>query len=138
MTALTALTALVAVSGLHLGFQAVVTVVTYPALASTAAESWDVVHAAHSRRISYVVGPLYVVVAAACVWVVVAGPHTAGAFVALAGHAVAAGTTALSAAPSHGRLGRDGPSGRELHRLLTADRVRFAATVVAFAGALAA
>lgn len=130
-------TALLAVSGLHLGFQAVVTVVLYPMLASTRPDDWEAVHAAHSRRITYVVAPLYLVVAAACVWVLVAGPLTVWTLLALAGHAVAAGTTALFAAPSHGRLGRDGHSTRELRRLLTADRLRLAATVVAFAAALA-
>ncbi|MCL8251448.1 hypothetical protein AERO_08630 [Aeromicrobium fastidiosum] len=135
MSGLTATEALLATSGLHLGFQAVVTVVVYPALASTPADRWHEVHAAHSRRISYVVGPLYVVVAAACVWVLVAGPHTAWAFAALAGHAVAAGTTAAVAAPAHGRLGRDGPSDREVGRLLVADRVRLAATAAAFVAA---
>ena len=69
-------TALVAVGGLHLGFQAVVTIVVYPALAATRPADWDAAHDAHSRRISYVVAPLYLVVAAACLWVLVAGPHT--------------------------------------------------------------
>ncbi|MET0928097.1 MAG: hypothetical protein ABWX74_01190 [Aeromicrobium sp.] len=131
-------TALLAASGLHLGFQAVVTIVLYPMLAATRAEEWADVHAAHSRRITYVVAPLYLAVAAACLWVLVAGPLTAWTLLALAGHALAAGTTALFAAPSHGRLGRDGRSAHELQRLLTADRVRLAGTVLALAAALAA
>jgi hypothetical protein len=131
-------TALVAAGGLHLGFQAVVTIVVYPALVATRPADWDAVHAAHSRRISYVVGPLYVVVAAACLWVLVAGPLTVWTLLALAGHAVAAGATAAFAAPSHGRLGRVGPSVPELHRLLTADRVRLAGTVLAFGASLVA
>jgi hypothetical protein len=59
--------------------------------------------------------------------------------VAVAGHAVAAGVTAAFAAPAHGRLGRAGPAGpdrAEVARLLQADRVRLAATVVALAAAL--
>ena len=131
-------TALVAASGLHLGFQAVVTIVVYPALVATRPADWDAVHDAHSRRISYVVAPLYLVVAAACLWVLVVGPLTAWTLLAMAGHVVAAGTTAAFAAPSHGRLGRDGPSAAELHRLLTADRVRLAGTVLAFGAALLA
>ncbi|MET0820790.1 MAG: hypothetical protein ABWY58_07480 [Aeromicrobium sp.] len=132
-------TGLLVASGLHLGFQAVVTVVVYPALATTPGADWDVVHAAHSRRISVVVGPLYLVVAAACLWVLVAGPHSAAAIVAVAGHAVAGGTTAAFAAPSHGRLGGAGAAGpdrTEIVRLLRADRVRLLATVVALVAAL--
>lgn len=135
---MTTLTALVAAGGLHLGFQAVVTVVVYPALASTHPDDWDTAHAAHSRRISWLVAPLYVAVAGVCLWVLVDGPLTAWTLTAVAGHAVAAGTTAVMAAPSHGRLGRHGPSDAELQLLLTADRVRLAASVVAFAAALAA
>jgi hypothetical protein len=130
--------ALVAAGGLHLGFQAVVTVVVYPMLASTGTDEWDDVHAAHSRRISHVVGPLYVAVAAACLWVIVDGPLTPWTLLSMAGHVIAAGTTAGIAAPSHGRLGRDGPSARELRHLLTADRVRLAGTVLAFGAALVA
>jgi tetrahydromethanopterin S-methyltransferase subunit E len=132
-------TALLVASGLHLGFQAVVTVVVYPALAATRAADWDAVHAAHSRRISVVVGPLYLAVAAACLWVLAAGPHSAPAIVAVSGHAVAACVTAVFAAPSHGRLGRAGAAGperSEIVRLQWADRVRLLATVVALAAAL--
>jgi hypothetical protein len=57
---------------------------------------------------------------------------------AVTGHALAAGTTATVAAPAHGRLGRDGTSSSDLRRLLTADRVRLAGTVVAFGAALVA
>lgn len=128
--------ALVAVGGLHLGFQAVVTVVVYPALAATPARDWDAVHAAHSRRISYVVAPLYLVVAAVCVWNLVAGDLGVWTLLALAGHALAAATTAAVAAPAHGRLGRDGPSPAELTRLLRADRARLAGTALAFVAAL--
>lgn len=129
-------TALIAAGGLHLGFQAVVTVVVYPALAATRPADWTDVHAAHSRHISLVVGPLYVAVAAACLWVLVAGPHTVWPLVSVVGHAVAAGATAVSAAPTHGRLGRTGPDQREIARLLRADRIRLAGTVLAFVAAL--
>lgn len=131
-------TALVAAGGLHLGFQAVVTLVVYPALVATHADDWAEVHAAHSRRISLVVGPFYLAVAAACLWALVAGPRTPWTFVACAGHALAAVATAVSAAPTHGRLGRSGPEPAELDRLLRADRVRLVGTVVALAAALAA
>jgi hypothetical protein len=77
-------TALVAAGGLHLGFQAVVTIVVYPSLAATRPGDWDVVHAAHSRRITSVVAPLYAVVAAACLWVLVDGPLTTWTLLAMA------------------------------------------------------
>lgn len=131
-------TALLVAGGLHLGFQAVVTVVVYPALADTRAADWVEVHAAHSRRISLVVGPLYLAVATACVWVLVAGPHSAGALVSVGCHAVAASLTATVAAPTHGRLGRagaDGPDRAELAKLLRADRCRLVATAAALAAA---
>lgn len=130
--------ALIAVGGLHLGFQAVVTVVVYPALAATPAGAWAAAHDAHSRRIVLLVAPLYLVVAATCTWVLVAGPLTPWTLLSLAGHAVAATTTAVFAAPSHGRLGRGGRSDDELARLLAADRVRLAGAVVAFVAALPA
>lgn len=129
-------TALLAVGGLHLGFQAVVTVVVYPALAATRPDDWERVHAAHSRRIVVLVAPPYLAVAAACLWVLVAGPHAGWALVSVAGHAVAAGATAVSAAPTHGRLGRAGPTPAEIARLLRTDRLRLLATVVAFGAAL--
>ena len=131
-------TALVAAGGLHLGFQAVVTVVVYPALASARIDDWETVHAAHSRRIVLLVAPLYLIVAAACLWTLAVGPRDGWTLVALTGHAVAAGVTAIFAAPSHGRLGLDGRTDRELAHLLTADRWRLAATVVALGAALAA
>ncbi len=129
-------TALVAVSGLHLGFQAVVTIVVYPALASTRPQDWDVVHADHSRRIVRLVAPLYLTVAAVCLWVLATASLDARIVLALAGHAVAAAVTAAVAAPTHGRLGRQGPTSGALRRLLVADRARLAATVVAFAASL--
>jgi len=129
-------TALIAASGLHLGFQAVVTVVVYPALAATRPADWDAAHADHSRRITVLVVPLYAAVAGACLWILVAGPLTTWTLLAVAGHAAAAATTAVGAAPSHGRLGRDGRSEHELSRLLRSDRVRLAATVLAFAASL--
>lgn len=62
--------ALIAVSALHVGFQAVVTLVVYPALAEVLATTWTTAHDAHSRRIAAVVAPVYLAVAAA--WLVLA------------------------------------------------------------------
>ncbi len=127
-------TLLVAASAAHAGFSVVVSVVVYPALADAPGEDWARRHAAHSRRIAWVVAPLYLLVAAACVLALVTGPQ-GWAWVALAGNAAAALVTAALAAPTHGRLGRAGPVPALLSRLLRADRVR---TVAAALGALAA
>ncbi len=132
--------ALLAASAAHAGFSVVVTVVVYPALADVARESprqWSARHDAHSRRIGSVVAPLYLLVAAACVWSLVAGPQ-GPAWAALTGNAVAALVTAARAAPTHGRLGREGPDPRLVRTLLRADRVRTLGAVVALvASALA-
>ena len=66
--------ALVAVSAAHLGFQVVVTMVVYPALADVPGGRWTAAHERHSRRIALVVGPLYVLVAAACLWALLSSP----------------------------------------------------------------
>ena len=57
---------MLAASALHLGFQAAVTVVTYPALAEVGPARWTAAHTAHSRRITWLVAPLHVLVAGAC------------------------------------------------------------------------
>ena len=142
MSGVTATEALLAVSALHAGFQLVVTVVVYPALADVPADLWEPAHAAHSRRITWLVAPLYAAVAAVCTWSLLAWPATGaaqvGTAVALAGHAVAAGTTALVAAPTHGRLGRDGLRPELVGRLLRSDRVRTLGAVVALGASLVA
>ncbi|WP_432545946.1 hypothetical protein [Kineococcus sp. SYSU DK004] len=143
--------ALLVVSALHAGFQAVVTVVVYPALAdlarsgSTDRAAWAVAHAAHSRRTTVLVAPLYLALLAVWGWVLLAvlpstGPSP-GAFAALAaagaGTALAGGTTALVAARLHVRLGREGPRPELVAALLRADRVRCAGALLALAGAVA-
>ena len=130
--------ALLAATAVHAGFQFVVTIVVYPALADVPAERWALAHAAHSRRISYIVGPLYVAVAGACLWILLAGPHTVLLIIAVAGNALAALATALRAAPLHGRLGRDGKDPALVTALLQADRVRLFAVTIALAAALLA
>jgi hypothetical protein len=134
----TATEALLAVSAAHLAFQLVVSVVVYPALADVPTGSWAPAHAAHSRRITWVVAPLYAAVAAACVWSLLSPRLPVAVVVACAGHAVAAGTTALVAAPTHGRLGRDGKRADLVRRLLVSDRVRTAGALVALAASLVA
>lgn len=127
---------LLTATALHLGFQATVTVVTYPALAEVDPVRWGHAHAAHSRRITWLVVPLYLVVTVACAWVLAVGPWTVAAMVAVAGNLGAVLTTAVVAAPTHGRLGRTGPTEQLLTRLLRGDRVRLVAVLVGLAAAL--
>ena len=135
---MTATEALLGASALHAAFQLVVSVVVYPALADLAPAQWAVAHAAHSRRITVVVAPLYAAVAAACVWSLLSWPVSAPVAVALLGHATAAGTTALVAAPTHSRLGREGKQPALVRRLLVADRVRTLGAVVALLASVVA
>ena len=129
----TSSSALLAVSALHAGFQLVVTAVVYPALADVPEQRWQEAHAAHSRRITWVVAPVYAAVAGGCAWSLRSWPLPRAVAVGLVGNAVAAGTTALVAAPTHGRLGRDGKRPELVRRLLRADRVRTAGALVALA-----
>jgi hypothetical protein len=129
---------LLTASALHVGFQATVTVVTYPALAEVEPARWSQAHSAHSRRITWVVAPLYLVVTVACAWVLTVGPWSLAAMAAVTGNLVAVLTTAGVAAPTHTRLGRDGRTDDLLARLLRADRARLAATLVALAAAVLA
>lgn len=131
-------TALLAASGVHLGFQLVVTSVVYPALADVPWANWERAHAAHTRRILPAVVVVYLVVAVACLSILIAGPYTAATVTALAGHALAGLTTALVAAPLHGRLARDGREAARVRTLLRADRVRLAGTLIAAIAALVA
>ncbi|MEO3937227.1 hypothetical protein V3N99_10760 [Dermatophilaceae bacterium Soc4.6] len=127
--------ALVASATLHLGFQATVTALVYPALAAVPSSEWDVSHAAHSRRIVPLVVLTYGALLLALGAAVVAGPRTAWLWLAAAGGALAFGTTALAAAPTHGRLsgGRDDAL---VVRLLRADRWRCGGAVIAAIGAV--
>jgi hypothetical protein len=134
----TAIEALLAVSALHAGFQLVVSVVVYPALADVPPEEWQPAHTAHSRRITWLVAPLYVVVAAVCAWSLLSWPVPVAVVVAILGHAVAGGTTALVAAPTHNRLGSEGKRPRLVRRLLLADRVRTTGALLALNASLVA
>ena len=128
--------ALVAAAALHLGFQATVTAVVYPALSRVPAESWPAAHHSHSRAITPVVVLVYGSLVVAGGWALRSQP-SAWTIAALAAAAVSAATTALVAAPVHRRLAgaRDGAL---IRRLLRADRVRTGAAVICLVGALLA
>ncbi|EFQ82767.1 hypothetical protein HMPREF0063_11976 [Aeromicrobium marinum DSM 15272] len=131
-------TALLAATAVHLGFQLVVTTVVYPALAAVTDESWVTAHAAHSSRIAVVVAPLYLTLAAVGLWVLLDADLTAVIWLALAGTGVACFTTALVAAPAHGRLGRDGRAAALMTSLRWADAVRTVGAAVALVAAAVA
>lgn len=122
---------LLAATALHAGFQVTVTALVYPALLAHGRD-WAARHAAHSRRITPVVGLTYVALLAAGVPALLTdrGP---GVALAALGAAGSLGTTAFVAAPLHGRLGH-GWDPALAHRLLLADRVRAVGAVVALTG----
>jgi hypothetical protein len=131
-------TALLAATALHAGFQLTVTVLVYPVLAATPPRAFARSHTLHSRRIVPVVGLVYVVLAASCLWLLVAGPRTPATLAACALSAVAAGVTTLVAAPTHGRLGTHGPRPSLLRQLVRSDRLRCVAAVAALVAAVVA
>jgi hypothetical protein len=130
---------LVAGAALHAGFQLAVSALVYPALADVPAERFAAAHDAHSRRITPLVGAVYLAVLATSAPVVVAVARgrrpSARVVTAVAAQAVSLGITAFAAAPLHGRLGR-ARSDEDLRRLLRADRVRTAAALVGLAAAV--
>ncbi len=135
---MTPVDALSAAAALHLGFQLVVTAVVYPALAEVPDDDWTRAHDAHSRRITLVVGPVYGVLAAACLWVLVSGSTQPFVLISVAGAVISALATAFGAAPVHGELGRTGRTGHSMGRLRSADRIRLGGAVLCSVFALLA
>lgn len=127
--------ALLAAGALHVGFQATVTLLVYPALLALPASGWAAGQSEHSRRIVPLVGLVYLAVLAACTTSLLDDPRAVSVVVAVGGHALALGTTALVAAPAHGRLAREGPTTALVRRLVRADRVRLLGAVVALVAA---
>lgn len=85
----------------------IVQVVHYPLFARVGADGFPAYHAAHSNRISYIVGPAMLTEAATALALVVAPPEGVAAWMAWAGLglvAVAWLATAALAIPQHGRL----------------------------------
>ena len=120
----------------HAGFQLVVTTRLYPALAAVPNENWQAEHDAHSRRIVPVVGVVYgglLVTGVAAL----RGRRDPWLVSALCAEAIAVLTTALVAAPLHGRLG-GGRADRDVRLLLRVDRWRTAAALVGAVAAVAA
>lgn len=127
---------MLAATAVHLGFQATVTLLVYPALARVPAAGWADAHRAHSRAVTPVVVVVYGALVLSGGWALLSRPG-GWTGVALAAVAVALLVTAVAAAPAHGRLGAGHDAGR-IRRLLAVDRVRAVAAAVAFAAAFAA
>lgn len=130
---------LLGAAALHLGFQATVTLLVYPALLEHGrdGDGWGAAHDAHSRRITPLVVVVYgtllppLVVAG---WRLAGGEGGWGTALCIAGAVVALGATATVAAPAHGRLARGWASDVGM-RLARADAVRLAGAVLCLAGA---
>lgn len=122
---------LLVATGVHLGFQAVVTIVVYPGLASLPPQDWARGHAAHSQRMIFVVVPVYAATVIALAWALatldISTPLviTAGALI------LVWATTAFAAAPIHHRLSVDGPIPKLLSRLRRIDAIRLIGAAVA-------
>ncbi|WP_298991645.1 hypothetical protein [uncultured Pseudokineococcus sp.] len=123
-----------AAAAAYTGFQWTVRVVVYPQLAKAAtadggAEAFPALEASHGRRVSRLVGPLFLALVASSAWLVVAtagSPDALTALGAAACTAVVLGVTALGAVPEHRRLGRAWDPAAH-RRLVRWDDVRVAA-----------
>ena len=104
-----------------------VQLVVYPAFRLVPDDGWRAYHAQHSRRITYVVGPVMLVELATGV-LLIAGDTVDGAlpWVAFGATLVALGMTGAVHSPDHGRLGA-GPARRIVDRLITTGWLRTAA-----------
>lgn len=131
---------LLGAAGLHLGFQATVTLLVYPALVDRgrSGTGWQAAHAAHSRRITPLVVVVYgalLVPVAVTGWRGVAGDSGWGSALAVGGAVLAFATTASVAAPAHSRLAAGWQDDVAL-RLARADVVRLLGALLCLGGAV--
>jgi hypothetical protein len=132
---MSAVVAFAIASALHAGFQLTVTVLVYPVLGARDAEEWRAAHDRHSRGIAPLVGVVYLLLLVTGGLLVADGPDAVGWLaVGLTGGALA--TTAVVAAPIHGRL--DSRDDALVARLLVADRWRCLLAVLGAGAAVAA
>jgi hypothetical protein len=123
-------------TGVHLGFQAVVTIVVYPGLVNLAAEDWERGHAAHTHLMIIVVIPVYAALAIALGWALATISCSTALTVTTGAVLIVGVTTALVAAPIHHRLSTGGPTQKLIHKLRRADTVRLIGAAVACGAAL--
>ena len=122
---------LLVATGVHLGFQAVVTIVVYPGLLNLAPGDWERGHAAHTRRMIIVVIPVYAAVAFALGWSFATVCCSPALFVTTGAILIVWATTAFVAAPIHHLLSVDGPTRQLTRNLRRADAVRLIGAAVA-------
>lgn len=123
-------------TGVHLGFQAVVTIVVYPALINLAPEDWARGHAAHTRRMIIIVIPVYALVAVALGWALATTCCSPALFLTPGAILIVWATTAFMAAPIHHMLSVTGPTPTLIRRLQRADAVRLIGAAFACGAAL--
>lgn len=135
-----ALVLLAVLAAVQLGFQLTVTLVVYPTLADTRDEDWTTAHDRHSRRIAVPVVLLYggLVAAVPAAWASAEAAERSWVAAGAVCLVMLLLTTAVLAAPTHGRLGREPAERRPLllRRLHRVDRARLAWSV-ALAGCAA-
>jgi len=123
-------------TGVHLGFQAVVTIVVYPGLVNIAPEDWERGHAAHTHRMIIVVIPVYGALALALGWALATVSCSQALIVSTGALLIVGLTTALVAAPIHHRLSAGGPTQKLIRDLRRADTFRLIGAAVACIAAL--
>ena len=132
--------ALLAASGLHLGFQSVVTTVVYPELFGGTPRDVPGRQPAHVRAIAPLAGVVYTALGAAAGWAAVSsirspgGGRTATALSCTAA-ALAPAITAAVAIPLQLGVSRGRVSRKRLEAIRVADRVRTGAAAVGVAAA---
>ena len=127
---------LILATGVHLGFQAVVTIVVYPGLLNLAPGDWDRGHAAHTRHMIIVVIPVYAAVAITLGWSLATACCSPALFVTTGAILIVFATTAIVAAPIHHLLSVRGPTQKLTRDLRRADAVRLIGAAVACGAAL--
>lgn len=123
-------------TGVHLGFQAVVTIVVYPALVNLAPDDWERGHAAHTHRMIIVVIPVYAALAIALGWALATVSFSLALIVTTGAVLIVGVTTALVAAPIHRRLSTGGPTQKLIRNLRRADAFRLIGAALACGAAL--
>ena len=123
-------------TGVHLGFQAVVTIVVYPGLLNLASDDWARGHAAHTQRMIIVVIPVYAGLMLALGWALAAACCSLALLVTTGAILIVWVITAFAAAPIHHLLSVDGPTPKLIRHLRRADTLRLIGAAVACGAAL--
>jgi len=127
---------LLVATGVHLGFQSVVTIVVYPALVDLPPQDWASGHAVHGRRMVTLVIPVYAATVLALGWALTTLRISMPLVVTAGALLVVWATTAFAAAPIHHRLSVDAPTPQLLRVLRRADAIRLVGAAVACGAAL--